>query len=346
MTQKQAQAGAHRAVEFLCASQLPNGAFRTLRGTDAQLTDGIEDASPFVTTFVLEALVASMPRRIATIDRASSFLRGEVEPGGMWRYWSRGHWKYARVPPDLDDTATACAALRAVGHRVPTNAWVFRACQDPAGRFYTWIVPRPGSPLRLRGATRLGDLLAAVRTPPTPETERANPRFAERLDRIVLDDVDPVVNANVVRYLGEQEMTSRAIGWLLSLIAGTVSPGYSLYYSSPLALYHAIARAFGAGCRSLGTATAGIMAALGRIDPRPLASLELALVAATRLTLAPGDATGIAAVHALLERQRNDGSWERHALYGGPFEYWGSEELTTAVALDALRAALSSPDHA
>jgi hypothetical protein len=64
--------------------------------------------------------------------------------------------------------------------------------------------------------------------------------------------------------------------------------------------------------------------------------LATALAAGVLLTFSGEHAATHRAIGALLRSQRTDGSWERHAFYGGPVEFWGSDELTTALALEAL----------
>jgi hypothetical protein len=331
-----------RALGFLDRSQLATGAFRMLRGMNAALTDASPDPSPFATPFALHALAGPLrdrPGVARMAERAARYLHSEMTPGGVWRYWSRTYWKHTRVPPDLDDTATACAALRSSGYATPRNEWVFHELRDARGRFYTWVIPRTHSSLRLRSVRWYGDLRSRTRPEPKPAIERDNPRFASPTDLIMTDDIDLVVNTNVVLYLGESPVTRGAIDWITQTLRGGVPSEFSLYYKDPLALYHAVARACAEGINSFRSSADVVLRAIRDRNPvagEPGGSLALALAATARLTFDPNGIDGQRDVESLLAMQRESGGWDQHALYGGPDEYWGSEELTTAIALQAI----------
>ncbi len=328
-----------RGLAFLQKAQLPHGEFTTLIDHEATLSNGMYDGSPFATTFVLHALRQCRgPAVDAMAAAALDFLESEREPGGVWRYFSRRHWKHARIPPDLDDTSCACHALRSYGRPVPANRWVFHACRDARQRYRTWVLPQ-GLDLRLRALHVAGERLARRRLPPMPASRANDPRFAAPRDLIVEDDVDPLVNANVVLYLGECAETHAAIGWLTSLVRERGDRELSQYYKDRLTLFYMICRAFGGGATSLRACGADMTEQVlleqgtdGSFGP----PLRAALAAAVLLTFAPEGEETQACLTALVRTQRDDGSWPRHAFYGGPHEFWGSEELTTALALEAL----------
>ena len=112
------------------------------------------------------------------------------------------------------------------------------------------------------------------------------------------------------------------------------------YYPDPLALYYAVARGVALGVepwRRLGPVMVEDISA--RHASGGLASpLERSLALVTLASFDGPAGTRADLAEELTAEQRADGSWERATYYGGPFDFWGSEELTTALALEALAA--------
>ena len=108
-----------------------------------------------------------------------------------------------------------------------------------------------------------------------------------------------------------------------------------MYYPDPVALYYMTARAFLHSAPGLGKV--GDLIATDIEGRRPIERpLATALAACTMLTFKPESPVVPDAVRNLLRTQRKDGSWSRYAFYRGPDEFWGSEELTTALCTEAL----------
>src|SRR5207249_9706908 len=107
--------------------------------------------------------------------RALDFLQREMEPDGLWRHPSTASRGYRHTPLDVDDTSIASSALAAAGRRFPDNRALLLANRDRRGLFLTWIVRWWPHPIL---------------------TYRFFTHVAER------GDVDSVVNANAVVYLG------------------------------------------------------------------------------------------------------------------------------------------------
>ena len=322
-----------RALDFLQARQLPHGEFTTLLGRDRTMTQAAPDSACFVTTHVLHALTfVEDPRAARMIRGASDFLLSQREAGGLWRYWSSRDHKHARLGPDLDDTACASDALRRTGLGAPANHWAFKRMRDSEGRYFTWVLPERLGAWDLRGRLTLWlvrrkarSRAARVRTPPDED-----PRFVVmRIDR---DDVDPVVNANVLLYLGQGPETEAARRFVSQTVLADVAD-FSLYYGDPLMLHYAVARASGAapGLRALGPHI------VSRIESR-LASgevldpLKTSLAVTALSVFAPAARALRTLVDALLSSQSPDGGWPAAAFYN----VFGSEELTTSLCLEAL----------
>jgi hypothetical protein len=330
------------ALGFLERAQLPSGEFSTLLASDPSLEGGIFDSSPFVTSFVVHALrEVGFSRADAVAERAAGFLRGQMTLGGLWRYYAKGSWKHCRVPPDLDDTACCSVAVTPSGVRPPRNRWIFAANRDDQGRYLTWVIPGGcrTSLARLSWLRWAGDAWARARLPARPAEFVGSPRFHSETDPAPPDDVDPVVNANAIMYLGESPETAAAIAYVIETVERGITGRFSLYYTDPLALYHAVARAHRFNCPAFAAVKRPIVAATlehWRHDGSFGSPLSTALAVSTLLTFAPDESAIDAAIGSLLHTQTPDGSWPAFHFYSGPAEYWGSRELTTGLCLEAL----------
>lgn len=220
-----------------------------------------------------------------------------------------GLWRYWRSPeqvldPDLDDTACASLALR--------DRHLSILCGANRGAI-------------LGNRDEQGRFKTWLRPAGRP------------------NDVDSVVNANVVAYLGEGPETERAIAWLVDLVAADRVSGTSWYYPLESAsLAYAMARAAAFGVRAFAEAGATLserlLAGLSKRDV-----LETAMVVTAAAGFGAGEASPVSdAVGFLRAAQRPDGSWRPEAFYCGPEPpgprtvYFGSAALTTALCLEAL----------
>jgi hypothetical protein len=338
------KAALDQAVAFLRRSQLPHGEFRSLIGLDMQLSHSEPDSSPFVTTFVLYALNHLDHAEVRGMaGKALDFIEQEMEYGGVWRYYGSRQYKHCRIPPDLDDTACATYALRTGGRATPDNTWVFRYQRDAAGRYRTWIVRARDTVFSLRfWFTRAIGAVYAERLrwrAPRP-TAVADPRLLNtRRDPVLADDVDPVVNANVILLLGETAETTPAIHYLVDLIRSGLSTAFSPYYPNALAFHYMVARAHRHSAPALAAIGESVTEDIVRrqsADGSFGNALPTALATSALLTFAPQSPGLPNAIASILRSQRSDGSWDKHAFYCGASEFWGSEELTTALCIEAL----------
>jgi hypothetical protein len=325
---------AARAVNYFRERQLPNGEFATLLVADDDLSNVYFDSSPFHTTFVLYALLHADRGLVQhMVSKAVSFLRSETEFGGVWRYWSTQQYKHARLPPDLDDTACVSYALKSAGGYRPKNDWAFLSNRDAEGRFKTWIVPTPRNGWNpwFRFARFIGDYQARRRTRhipiPQPEDQRWIVLYIEP------DDVDPVVNANVLLYLGERLQTRAALDYVIRTVLDDSFS--SLYYDDPLVFYYAVARAYRESCPRLGTVGDHIVARITERARRPeeLNPMQAALALSALLTYAPESPLTTGLLDRIMSTQRIDGGWDPEFFY---CKLWGGEDITTAFCLEVL----------
>jgi hypothetical protein len=330
-----------RAVAFLRSRQLPHGEFVTLLGTDRAMSNPAFDSSPFVTSFVLYGLThADRALTADLIAKAASFLVSEMEFGGVWRYWSSRQHKHCRLPPDIDDTACISFALKSAGVRPPRNGWAFRGNRDSAGRFKTWLftTSRHRTNPWFAFARSVGDRQARLRNAQVATPDAEDPRF--RVMHIDRDNVDPVVNANAVLYLGERPDTLPAIQLVIDSVLGETS-ARSLYYEDTLAFYYAVARAHRHSSPRLSVLASPIITSIANrgTSPEHLNPLQAAMAASALLTFEPASSLAGELLRLIANAQRDDGGWDAYPFYN----VWGSEELTTGLCLEVLARRPATP---
>jgi hypothetical protein len=295
-----------RGLGFLSEAQLPHGEFPSFRHGDDTLS-GPGQADGAV--FPTTIVLYSLS--LLDDPAARALVRRGL--GFLWEERGAGNlWRYwsssnpRPIDPDLDDTCCTSFLLRHLG-----------AC----------------------GHLRNEEAILATRAP--------DGLFKTWVrDASARNDVDSVVNANVVLYLGEREETRPAVSALSGILQDGGEEGTSWYYLDPLALQYAASRALvhGAG----GLARCG-PAVVGRVLDRRRADGSLGNELQTALALCvlanfgqAGHPAVPAAAAWLSEAQQPDGRWARRAFYAGPEPpaphavWWGSESVTTALCLEAL----------
>lgn len=328
-------AAIERAAGFLHDRQLPSGELTCFMSTDPALaTDRRPDSSPFPTALIAYSLgFVDSPLARRTIERATRFFAAQMEGPGMWRYWTRQHPYHGMIPADLDDVACVSHVLRREGVAFPSNEELLLANRDRAGLFYTWIVPRlpaPASPSWWRVA--LWQWARPVRA-----------FYFWKLNECERADVDGVVNANVLLYLGDGPGTQAVAGFLHEVLQNGREESCDKWHLNRFTFYYAVARAFREGAASLAPLRGEIVrriAARARPDGA-IGDSELDTALAACALLAWGEVAPELdrAIEYLLARQMEGGEWPATAMYyGGPKKYygWGSEELTTGFCIEAL----------
>ena len=226
-----------------------------------------------------------------------------------------GVWRYwSALPPDLDDTAV-CSQI------VGTHVWlaldrtlptVFRK-RDREGRFQTWFVK--------------GD------------------------DSSTWDDIDSVVNANVIAWLGDRPETRPAQRWLKTLIDENLERGSSWYYPDPMDLYAALSRSRVHRSEEGWILSSIESTIISRIMSSYLNQLGhfgdvqrsvQAISALDRLDAWPGKNEVELVANYLLASQAAEGSWRSGLVWQGPpppnppSAGFTSDALITAYCVEAL----------
>jgi hypothetical protein len=321
-----------RALAYLESVQLPSGELPVFSSTDPELErNATLDPSIFPTALTVHSL-SFCSEATSLVARANEFLLREMSPDGLWRHWTRDHPHVASLPPDLDDTSCASAALSRAGRLLPDNRELLLANRDGRGRFFTWLVPRP----RWTGRRHMRLVLRQLLHLPTLA-------MFFRLTSAKPGDVDACVNANTLHYLDRFLGEESVVAFLLAVLREGRERQCDKWYENPFVVRYFLSRALVGRSDEAGRHILARTAA----EP-PASSLERALAACALLDWQQDAAPHI---DALIAEQAADGSWARAAVYHGGRKRlrsggfadphpdtprWGSEAVTTAFAVEAL----------
>lgn len=344
--------GVSRATEagltYLDRQQLSTGHFRLWKDSDPALTRVPEQHDTIFGTacisYCLLHVRSEKGRRI--LSRAVDALALQVSERGPARYFT--DWNSTPLPgtavpmrttimPDADDTSCTAFVLRECG-RPACAPDVLRGNRSPEGLFYTWFMEEP------------------------PDVDETFPFVYMAPLR---NDVCAGVNANVLLYLGEDEWTRPACQYWRDLALSSGLEGHGVWWPDD-SLWYLFSRAYAHGVPTL--ATLGPVAA-DRLLARRQSNGSFGGVLATAMAVCTLLNFGLvtpelgAAAQFLVDHQASDGSWAREAFYqadqslrtielrlagvrrqiappaSGSDEdrcYFGSEEVTTALCLEAL----------
>lgn len=224
-----------------------------------------------------------------------------------------GLWRYwDHLPPDLDDTSI-CSLVST------SHAWILFGLnidallryRDRTGRFRTWMVSRADVESTWNGT-------------------------------------DAVVNANVIAYLGDRPQTRRAQRWIGKIVRQGKEAEALVYYSEPMDLYLAAARAAHVAPPAFHDLRSVLSKRiLALFDPRPgraeVQRLAQGIVALDMLGTAPERATLADAAARILETQPPQGGWPASDAWRRGPEFpvtFRSEALATAWCIAAIEVLL------
>jgi hypothetical protein len=298
-----------RGIAFLEHRQSTTGELRVL-------ASGKPDPAIFPTAVMSHSL-SFAPAASRVRERALDFLAREMSPHGLWKHWPREHPHHRELPPDLDDTSCASAALLHAGRTFPDNRKLLLANRNSHGLFYTWKLTAE----QYRHPLALFYFFRKTSAKPF--------------------DVDAVVNANVLFYLGEIAETRPVIEHLLRVLRENRERSCDKWYDNPFVIWYFFSRALHTVAPEAGEIIDRKLA-----EATPSNALELTLAACSLAYW-----NRVVDVNAILAAQLESGAWPTAPLYhggrtrrrDGTFDEphpdtprWGSEEWTTAFCVEAL----------
>lgn len=315
----QVRAASAAGLAFLAKSQLETGELPTYAWRMGEETKASYVRTPFTVSQILHALAfvdgGEVGRHLR--ERAIAFLVAHREAPGLWRYYGSDDGYYAQVyaqfshpklPPDVDDTAQAWAALSEHGIAVTPEALeILKANRTTAGLFNTWI----GTPKELR--------------------------WMDGKER----EVDAVVNLNgLFLFARAGQPLPEVCRYAVTVTRTKAFHRGTVWYPSPLAYTYVLSRAYADGrAVCLNEAISEIRSyvlAHQQPDGRWGNDLETALGILTLLNTGERGEGLHRGVRALLAHQGSDGGWDLAPLYKGAVLYYGSRQLTTGFCLEAL----------
>ena len=307
-----------RGLDFVESTLDENGAWHCIRFnlSDPNIPRHYE-RPPFVSALCVLAIEdCSDAKAAALCTRTKRYLVETMEFPGFWRY-------YRHLPRDLDSTALCSLVIGShpwigLGRNVPG----ILANLDDEGRYMTWILEE-GEP----------DVVSKFRI-----------------------EADPVVNANLIAYLGDYLVTRRAQRWLEQLLDEGNVEGTSKWYPDSITLYYALSRAILRGRPALTNLRSVLVERI--MDSRDASGefgniLHTAQAVSALYNLGQLERINVEQhIEQFIGAQQEDGSWPEFLAFGDQSMQWGavgqighgSESVTSAFCIEALNRLVESLD--
>ena len=308
-----------RGIDFLKTEVNDQGAWHCIRYNTANSDVPRHfERPPFISAFCVLALQRCRePQARVLCARTKKYIAETMEYPGLWRY-------YQHLPTDLD-SSTLCSLV------INSHPWIvlernveaIRRNTDHNGLFLTWMLDEDEP-----------DVVATFRI-----------------------EADPVVNANVIAYLGDRAETKVALQWLATMITeGTGIEGSSKWYPNSASIYYAVARAI---VRVRPVLDQIIPTLADRILSLRDANGEFANVLEAVQAVSALDCVGQLKqldvkqqISNIIDSQREDGSWPELLAFGDQTVKWGvvgqighaAESVTSAFCIEALERLVDSLD--
>ena len=296
-----------RGIDFLYKNQLPHGEFPSYRIYTRQGAGKWDlDSAIFPTALIAHSLRFLKGEKVHRMrNKAKAFLLKEMEPPGVWRYWSAQSG--VTIMPDLDDTCCASAVLLEDRPQIYTdNVSTILNNRDENGLFYTFLKPEEDEDNDIDSVVNANVLLYI-------KEFKGVEKVADYLHAVI------------------SENREEGSYWYY------LTPA-SLYYMVARA-YANGAKRLDVCSQIIATKIIEYGLRNGVFDNET----ETALDICSLLYLEKADLPMMRpAVAYLIGSQHENGSWQRQRFYAGPppptphTVWFGSEALTTAFCLEAL----------
>ena len=299
-------------IDFLYNSQLDYGEFKVIPCEDAQMSV-CEKESSLGHVAIIDALHGIKNKKVDKMaERAIGFWLSEQLPEGVWKYYSSKDKK--DIHPDVDTSSITFNTIKKYGseENITYNEKLIENNIGDNGLYYTWI---------------------------TPFEDLNKTWWGE-------NDIDCVVNINVLRNLHKNNPNICA--FLNDSIENKKQ--CSIYYEyedkKRLPAYYFISKAYIEGVSCVGESSENIINYIIK-NHRKNGSFGNELETAYAVNILINfNYKGFEiddGVKYLLKKQHTDGSWETAPAWSGPNKlFYGSEEFTTAIAVEALNKYLNN----
>lgn len=325
-----------KGVKYLHQHQLPNGEFCCYTSwSDDRMRVAIYESSVFPTSLIGYSLInlSHIPEVKEMHERLAGFLQYQTMRGGVWPHFTSWTPLYKVCPPDVDNTSCASKLLQALNKDYPDNRKLLSLNRSKSGLFYTWFT------LRFNWVWNKDYWLLCLREFKYPIMSLLFWKNVEAQR----NDIDAVVNANVLFYLGLNGDTKTIISYLINVIENNQEDNCDLWYRNPFTIYYFFSRNYKILSKELEAIRKPINDRI-RNTARAngsfgVSTLDTALGIIALINLGYRGCEVKEAVKFLLNSQEEYGEWPRWALfYGGPKKAtcYGSEELVTAFCIEAL----------
>ncbi|WP_341215350.1 hypothetical protein [uncultured Wocania sp.] len=338
ISEKKLNNSINRGINYLENHQLPNGEFLMyMSDDDAMQTWNLPESCVFPAALIGNSLLSIRNHQKVQeiLFKSAHFLYYQMDRGGTWNHYTILHRFRKLCPQDLDDTSCVSYFLKQMNFDIPVkrNQQLAVNNRRSDGLFYTWIVFRWRFNKNVLywyfAAKELKHLFKSLIFWHKFECSRY--------------DVDAVVNANILLYLGKRKETLPVISYLIDIIKTESEEDCDTWYRNIFTVYYFISRNIYAGIIELDSIKDDI---IHRILKRQnldgsfgKSVLDTALAISALINTGYKGEKIKNGIEYIIKTQRKNGHWDRWAFYyGGPkkLSCFGSEELTTGFCLEAL----------
>lgn len=333
-------------INYLHSHQYPYGEFCSYYSSDPTMAEWcVPQPVTFPTALIVNSLqrVKNNPLVKDIFKKATGFFQYQSMRGGAMNYFTNWYQYFSLNPPDVDDTVYIGNFLRGQGAEYVDPTPLLLENRANNGLFYTWFTFRLNS-LRLLRRLNKEYWLLIMRELKKPIGTFI---FWRRFE-CSRSDIDGVVNANVLYYLGKRQETKPIINYLLNILENNKEADCDKWYRDPFTFYYFYSRNIKKGITELAHGAQHIKSRIlkkqktnGKIGN---SILETAMSTIALINIGYEGREVEMAINFIIKNQSPTGEWPRHILYfSGPKKQigWGSEELTTGFCIEALASYLN-----
>lgn len=328
-----------RGLSYLQRHQFPNGEFagyHAIDGDPAMQGTIFPDSNVFVAAVICYCItLIEDPVSSEIQERILNFLKEQVNPGGVYNYFTRFHYFRPLTPMDVDDTSciSSLFLVRGINWPFPSNIPLLLSNRHRSGLFYSWFTLRfKWVNNRTYWRLSLPELLRPVTTM----------NFWKTLEP-ARNDVDIAINANVLYYLGDIPETAPIIREMIRIILEEKEAVCDKWYQDTFFVYYFFSRNYFAGIKKLEPIARPIIERI-LAQAKPDGSLggnvlNTAWAVCSLLNVGHTGPELLPAISYLVRSQEKLGHWPRWLAYysiNRKRQGYGSEELTTGFCLEAI----------